>query len=290
MPDPTALDPLLVARAAAVIGSCMPDDGVARNAAHLWLGDTAAPRTYFRFATQLACFANANCGCEAIEQCGGWIYAPPPTACPSGCDGEIWTGCGDEVKVSIDCARLGLSCDADANCVAEPAQACDGSEPETCSADGEVQFCDDGAIRKSPCESLGHSCVDGKCVGTGPACDFGFSAESEIASPEPTGCDGDVLIGCLEQKEARIDCTKRGPGFSCQNVDEKFFCGLAAECLPADTYSETEVATCDGTVLSFCNAGRVERLDCTELGFSGCEIDRSIGHYGCTPALALETE
>ena len=47
-PVTTELDAAQVARAAAVIGSCMPDDGVARNATHIWLAHLAAPRLYFR--------------------------------------------------------------------------------------------------------------------------------------------------------------------------------------------------------------------------------------------------
>lgn len=281
-PSPTELDPDQVARAAAVLGSCLPDDGVARNAAEIWHGDEGAPELYFRFGTQIECLAQGQCGCDAIEQCLGFREAPPSTACEGGCNGSVWTFCWPDRVRTIDCSRQGLSCDDAAGCVAEPAEACDGGA--TCTADGEVRFCDNNGFTKTaPCASLGYACVDGACVGAGPACDGGFIAESEIALPTGTSCDGDTLIGCLRERETTTDCTARGPGFGCRTVGTTFFCGLAAECVPSDVFSDGETPTCDGSVVTFCNAGRVEHLDCTELGFTGCEIDSSNDHYGCTP-------
>ncbi|HEY6077931.1 MAG TPA: hypothetical protein VIW29_03970, partial [Polyangiaceae bacterium] len=104
-PVTTELDADQVARAAAVIGSCMPDDGVARNATHIWLAHLAAPRLYFRSSAQLECLANADCGCDAIEHCLGFSYAPGPEGCVARCDGDVFTGCDDEVQVIIDCSR-----------------------------------------------------------------------------------------------------------------------------------------------------------------------------------------
>jgi hypothetical protein len=169
-PAVTALDPDLVARAAAVVGSCAPDDGVARNATHLWLSHLAAPYSYYRLVEQLTCLANANCGCAAVEHCLGLTYHQPPAVCPSQCEGDVFTGCGDEVQVSIDCGRLGLSCDPAVACVAEAKVACDASEMPTCNVQGEVTYCDEGARRKTPCQALGFKCVAGKCVGEGASC------------------------------------------------------------------------------------------------------------------------
>jgi hypothetical protein len=58
--------------------------------------------------------------------------------------------------------------------------------------------------------------------------------------------------------------------------------------VPADNYFSAQPASCDGAVLSFCNAGRVEQVDCLALGFSGCEVDSSNNRYGCTPGASLE--
>jgi len=285
---PTELDPDLVARAAAVIGSCMPDDGVARNATHIWLEHLAAARLYFRFGEQLACIANAACGCAALEQCFGWVASVAPPDCTGACSGDVFTGCGDGAQQVFDCGRLGLSCDPQANCVAETAVACDGSELPTCTAAGEVQFCDDGFLRKTPCQALGFACDAGQCVGKGASCTATLPFEYELVQPVGTGCSGSTLQACLGGKATTVDCATQGPGFGCQTLDGSFFCGLAAECVPADNYLSAQPQTCDGTVLSFCNAGRLEHLDCTALGFTGCEVDSKIGHYGCTPGLELE--
>lgn len=283
----SALDADLVARAAAVVGSCMPDDGVARNATHIWLGHLAAPRTYFRSSAQLECLANADCGCEAIEHCLGWSYAQPPESCVGHCEGDVFTGCGDEVQLTIDCGRFGLKCDPAANCVAEAAVPCDGSEPATCSADGELLFCDDDFMRKAPCQSLGFSCVAGKCTGGGAACAEQSFAEDELVDVAGTACAGATMTACVAGKTAEVDCASYGPGFRCQARDGSFFCGLAAECVPADNYASAQPASCDGNQLSFCNAGRLETIDCLALGFSGCEVASSMNRYGCTPGVAL---
>lgn len=286
-PAPTELDADWVARAAAVIGSCMPDDGVARSATHTWLAHLAAPRTYFRSSAQLECLANASCGCDAIEHCLGWTYAQAPANCVGRCEADVFTGCGDEVQVTVDCSRYGLTCDQAANCVAEAAAPCDGSESATCSADGEVLFCDDDFMRRAPCQSLGFSCVDGKCTGGGPACAEPASGLSELVDLKGTACAGATLTACIGGGRAEVDCTTYGPGFTCQSVDGSFFCGLAAECVPAANQASAQPASCDGNRLRFCSAGRLETLDCLALGFSGCEVDPSMNRYGCTPGAII---
>jgi hypothetical protein len=290
VPAVTELDPDLVARAAVVIGSCMPDDGVARNAMHIWLAHVSAARTYFRSAAQLECLANADCGCAAIEHCLGWVYESAAGECAGTCDGDVWSGCGDGIKLSMDCSRFGLTCDPDASCLEGEAEPCEGEgeDPGTCTADGNVRFCDDGFMREAPCESLGFRCDAGRCTGTGAACTQDLGHDSEVSAPVGTGCDGDVLIGCLNGKITSQDCSEEGPGFTCQALEDSFFCGLSAECLPSYDSSIAAPSSCSGTVLSFCTAGKLEQLDCTELGFSGCNIDSKLAQYGCTPGATLE--
>jgi hypothetical protein len=287
VPVTTELDADWVARAAAVVGSCMPDDGVARNATHIWLGHLAAPRPYFRSSAQLECLANASCGCQAIEHCLGWSYARAPENCVGSCADDVFTGCGDDVQVTVDCSRFGLSCDPAANCVAEAAVPCDGSEPTKCSADGELLFCDDDFMRRAPCQSLGFSCVNGKCTGGGTACTEQSSSQNELVDLVGTACAGATLTACVAGSSAEVDCATYGPGFTCQSLDGSFFCGLAAECVPADNYASAQPASCDGNQLRFCNAGRLETIDCLALGFSGCEVDSSVNRYGCTPGAVI---
>lgn len=285
LPDPTELDPEVLARAAAVVGSCIPDDGVARNAGHIWGEHLGSPLFHYRLGAQLDCLANAACGCAAVEQCLGVTYSVAPEAgCATQCDGDLLTGCEDGQRITVNCGYLGQSCDVSLNCVSEPARACDESEEPTCTAEGEVLYCSRGILRETPCQSLGFSCVNGECVGEGSACDdFPEAAELEIVG---TSCSGDTLQACLGRHATTLDCTTQGPGFGCQALGGAFFCGLAADCVPPNEAGVPATpASCDGTVLSFCNAGRLEQVDCTSLGFSGCEIDTSIPHYGCTPGV-----
>ena len=288
LPAPTALDPDLVARAAAVLGSCMPDDGVPRNASHLWLEHLSAAWTTAGFGMQLDCVANAACGCDAVEHCLGWVYRLLPEDCNNACEGDVLSFCGDGTVITADCARFGLSCDPEAACVAETAVACDASQPPSCTPQGEILFCGRGFLKKTPCESLGFSCVAGKCVGDGAACTDTSDRVPEAVEPIGTGCSGTTLQACLGGQTTTVDCASQGPGFSCQSVGSSFFCGLASECVPSNDFRQYDAATCDGTVLSFCSAGRLEHLDCTTLGFTGCDIDSKIGHYGCTPILDVQ--
>jgi hypothetical protein len=287
VPAPTALEPDLVARAAAVLGSCMPDDGVARHAAHLWLGHLRADGIATRFGAQLDCFANAACGCDAVEHCLSWVYRLIPADCTNGCEGEVVTGCGDGTVITADCSRVGLSCAPEGGCVTEALAACEFSEAPTCTAQGEVSFCGSGFRRETPCQSLGFNCVAGKCVGEGEACSATAPTLDDSVTPVGMGCSGGTLQACLGGTTTTVDCATQGPGFTCQSFDGSFFCGLAAECTPGN-YAEAEAASCDGTVLTFCNAGRLEHIDCTSLGFTGCDIDEAIGHYGCTPILDVQ--
>ncbi len=294
--SPAEFDADTVARAAMIVGSCNPDDGVDRNAAHIWEGDLQTQYFYFRTGVQADCLANANCGCAAMDQCLG-IAVDQPSSCTPGCTGDVFSYCGSDnsdlpagYRYRIDCGKVGLSCDSANSCVDEAVVACDGTQAPTCTGDGAVEYCDGEMIRHSaPCASFGLVCQNGECVGTGAACtDTSFANDGEIIF-QGESCSGGTLVACVNGQQANVDCATRGPGFTCQTAGDAFFCGLAAECVPADqgAGSPTNPASCEGTVLTFCNAGRLEHIDCTELGFSGCEIDHSVGHYGCIPALGL---
>ena len=75
-----------------------------------------------------------------------------------------------------------------------------------------------------------------------------------------------------------IDCSEVGAGFSCQTFGTSAFCGLAAECDPSS--GAVSDATCEGDQLVFCNAGRLDKLDCKSLGFSGCNASWGV----CSPS------
>ena len=279
-----------VARAAVVIGSCWPDDGVDRNATHLWASNLSAARTFFRAATQLTCLANAACGCATLEQCLGRKTVTTATSCSVGCNGSSFTACGDAFdlpagyQVIQDCSIIGQLCNNTVACVEQSAVACDSTYTAGCDADGRPLYCGGAMVQHGPsCSGLGLDCARGLCVGRGAACVNQVLDQQETVQFEGTSCSGGTLTACVNGHLATLNCATLGPGFSCQTVGTQFFCGLAGECAPGNNYSgsTTNPASCIGTVLSYCNAGRLEHIDCTTLGFSGCDINHGIAHYGC---------
>jgi hypothetical protein len=142
------------------------------------------------------------------------------------------------------------------------------------------------------CAELGLACVaddaqnfGARCVGTGEAC-------TNLSDPlfDGMACAGNTLVACVNGRQHDLDCATMGEGFSCQMNAGIPFCGLAAECLPAHLQGAADrdvpqgglpEPSCDGTAIVFCNAGRLERIDCTTLGFTGCDLDAGIG---CIPS------
>jgi hypothetical protein len=293
---PTEFDPDVVAKAAVVVGSCWPDDGVDRNTVHIWTANQSAAKIYFRTATQLSCLANANCGCAAVAECLGFPGVTPITSCSPGCSGSTFTACGpdydvtDGYQASIDCSRFGLVCDAIAGCADEPVQTCDGATfAATCEPDSRPIFCDNGAksqdylVRGPNCNALGLDCSGGRCVGRGTTCTNQTYGDFDGVEYEGVSCSGSQLTACVGGRTTTVDCATLGPGFTCQSSGSASFCGLASECMPANnsSHSSSNPTSCSGTVLTFCNAGRLEHIDCTSLGFTGCEVDSSVAKYGC---------
>jgi hypothetical protein len=281
-----------VARAAVIIGSCHPDNGVNRETGFIWRDFGLAADTT-DLAQQAKCIASAGGGCGALKTCLGWNVSSSP-GCSEGvtCSGSKFTLCMAEIGItySIDCQTMGLACNADPKIddVASSRRACLRGANETCDSslgfqatcNGSVpQVCDDSRWYHGPdCAARDLACAEGLCTGTGDAC------------TAPIGCSGDVLLDCANRRRHDVDCTQYGAGFSCRSFGGAFFCGLGAECLPSgvavdDTiYGDPEPA-CDGTAIVFCNAGRLERIDCASLGFTGCDLD---GGLGCVPSPVSE--
>lgn len=228
--------------------------------------------------------------CDAIEAC---VKAEPDEAaqCEDGllsdevCVGDVMvecTGDPDEVPDAFDCASAGLVCgerDGDAECgeaLCDPdtdGQRCDGARFEECD--------DSGVWRAQDCRySISYSCSGGgggftcqveaggtcgtgadgdlACVGDGPACD------DETFT---TRCDGQVLVSCRDGKEARLDCRDLAGWLTCgtdAQIDSLSCVPAANECLP--DFDES----CSAGVITFCSRGKIEQLDCTKMGLSGC--------------------
>jgi len=291
IPSSTSLDPDAVARAAVVLGTCVPDDGVTRNAAYMWAAQASSGEFFYRSQLQVACLAHSNCGCAAAEHCLGYSFAAS-SACKNGCEGEVFSACGPGNDIpagyrnAVDCQSVGLRCDPVGFCIDGAPIACSASSVLGCNGDGQPEYCDNGLVRHGPsCNDLGLDCAPGGCVGRGASCTSTSTSHSvDAVHFEGQGCSGATLSACVNGKLTSVDCATKGPGFGCQHVADDYFCGLASQCDPPSETGNATAARCDGAVLEFCNAGRLERVDCTSLGFPGCS--ESGARYGCTTGLA----
>jgi hypothetical protein len=287
-------DPYLdvIARAAVAIGSCYPDNGVSRNADALV--HSGEHMGWTRFYSEFRCIADAGRGCRALDDCLGWTLGASPGCTPGrSCDGDVFRNCiemtgRDNVEERIDCGMTGYGCDSRAGCIRGAPIACEPlTYVESCDRLGPVTCPSTGVERLGvPCDLLDLVCDPdlGRCTGTGEAC-IGSSG----AFYDGIACAGRTLEACVNGRRQDLDCAMFGEGFSCQSVGGIPFCGVAAECLPANLQGgDRDVSqngvpepVCDGTSIVFCNAGRLERVDCTELGFTGCDLEAGLG---CVPS------
>ena len=290
---PASRDPGLLARAATVVGSCIEDDGIERNLGHMWNEDLGPDVTYLRTVRQASCLANARCGCRAVQACLGFSLSLGDAGSCEACSGTVAKICGSGYWGTIDCGRLGLICDPVAVCAPSPAASCDMTTfVATCDAIGRPQVCrnqgNGGAVFTGPdCAKLGLACAAGRCAGTGVTgmCSAPIGQASGGIAIEGAACIGTDLDACVAGRHATIRCADRGPGFACQSFGGRFFCGLASECVPPSEGPALlePVGQCEGNTVVICNAGRIDKIDCTTLGFTGCEFDKSQGKYGCIP-------
>jgi hypothetical protein len=185
------------------------------------------------------------------------------------CMGDVAVLCGDGMY-RWDCAAVDARCSA-GRCIPLGGESCDEemAPPTSCDEQGRPLHCDDVIQRGASCFEFGLECDPqagyvGACRGTGGEC---TPRESEFAIDyyAGTACDGDTLTACLGGRLDEIDCTRFGAGFGCRQAEGTFFCGTAGECDPL-----TFAPTCEGSRRVFCNAGTIERVDCTALGFSAC--------------------
>jgi hypothetical protein len=231
---------------------------------------------------RLSCFKGKANGCKAVLECLG-IYERPDGPCQDGCTGDLLERCND--AVNWDCQKLGLTCSAEKRkCMPSPSPpSCDLSTfQDRCDA-GVPVVCGAYEVRGPSCSDYGLTCGSipndsVACRGTGAACTpMEYPIES-VEFDEGIACDGQRLRACVSGGEALVDCGTLGQGFTCQ-TGASAFCGRAAECAPS---SAGEKTTCEGTSVVLCNAGRIEKIDCTTLGFTGCNATFGV----CSPGVS----
>jgi len=282
--DPADID--AYARAAVVMGSCSTGDSIDQIIASMWLGPGYNP-SRITYTDLVSCFASNHNGCDVLSICMGYTFERTSRDCEPTCQGAVFEFCGDGVSMKIDCGKLGMKCDPDANCIEKDVTSCDPSERRVWCDGGVATGCVNGYVRHiMACEDMGLACDEGQCIGKGEACNSDLEGVFIDDLFFGRNCRGSVLENCIGGRQHDQDCSEVGPGFSCQVYQGRAFCGVASECPPSGSPHEEPVSApfCDGTKVVFCNAGRIERIDCKDLGFSGCDLEDA---RGCVPGLPL---
>ena len=260
------LDETSIARASVLLNSCVSDDGFLRT--QTYLRGHAGGYAYPNSDAMVACLADVSDGCAGVRACFGLSEPQDDDPCDT-CMGNVAVVCIDG-KVRWDCDAIDATCSA-GRCIPRDGEECEEpSGPLTCDQEGRPFHCDDNVGQRGPsCPSFGLLCAPegghtGAGQGTGAEC---TARDSDLAIDYYTGvaCTGDTLTACLDGRLGDLDCTRFGRGFGCQEFSGAFFCGTASECDPV-----TFQPACEGAQRVFCNAGKIERVDCTELGFSAC--------------------
>ena len=149
--------------------------------------------------------------------------------------------------------------------------------------------CEQGLTVYGPdCTGASLGCFDGACApSNGPATCSSEPLDRYRVRLQAEDCsDPSALLACIADHEARYRCDTLGDGFTCQTAGDTSFCGHDSECVPGDALQADVAATpmlCEGSMLVLCNAGHIERIDCTELGFAGCDVTNA---FGCTPGFS----
>jgi hypothetical protein len=280
VPDPPAcpattfLDEDKIAVATVLLDSCISDDGFWRTQNEL--RGTLEEPWYPSTPTLVNCLANVTNGCAGVSACFGYSAYTNET-CDT-CNGNVAVYCGTDGPFLWDCDKLGLTCSA-GWCLPPGGQGCSGQTfTEQCSSQGQPLHCEGKRVHVGPtCADYGLACNDAavpRCTGVGPLCSGPSNPYFDIQYVGQS-CQGDVMDACVGAavgRQAKLDCSCFGPGFSCQSAEGATFCGAASECDP-----ETHAKSCNGTSVVFCDAGKLRSVDCMALGFTSCNPDAGFG-------------
>jgi hypothetical protein len=265
----------LIARAAVAMIACYNDDGFFLTLT--FMRGMQDEYSYRERGPFLECVAAVTTGCDGLMECYGISALQGSETCDT-CQENVAVYCGADGPYLQDCSMVGEICQA-GRCVKEGTESCDyATFDASCDEQGRPIDCNDTVTIGPACPDVGLQCgvdpsgfaLNSYCQGTGEPCES--VGEFDLAlDPVGSGCDGDVLHACVRFRTDNIDCRNLGPDFSCQSFGDSFFCGTASECDPR-TYDYT----CEGSAVTFCNAGKLTSIDCTEFGFTQCvEGERS---------------
>jgi hypothetical protein len=220
-------------------------------------------------AQRFRCLASLNGDCSRAIDCIG--FGPVGSTnvdCSNqgySCDGDkqVYTWCDalGNFKYAFDCKAL----DPRATCQVWkpgfapicgvgtcdlPGGTCDGNRYMDCGPEGELMSFDCGTSGLFQCDPMNG------CSGTGSSC-------------QRTGdsCNGTIAVICENGRQANVDCASLAEGARCvgrQGVNTSAaYCSYGDACVG-------QMATCSGTMLSYCAGDRMDVVDCTALGFANC--------------------
>jgi hypothetical protein len=241
------------------------------------------------------CLDAAN-GCEAVATClhgGGDAKAAAfcgQRGVVSGCDGSRLVSCSDddahEASV-IDCAEMGATCAEIKSAgglvmraCSAPAKCPAGSPDVRCEGGNTVISCRDGAYERVVCPA-GTKCEEHR--------DETGDAAASCVVPGQRRCIGglrrcqeDRLVECEHGKTKVTDCV--GQGLHCAGVGPRAGCYV-----PENVECDKEMLPrCDGANLTFCAAGRLEKIACASLGLGPCDPAAKGAFAACSPVAAAK--
>ena len=104
-------------------------------------------------------------------------------------------------------------------------------------------------------------------------------------SPQGLGCSGAMLDACVGGKHQTIDCAQSDRGSHVRASAEASSADWRRTACPGNEPQglPNQGNSCEGNTVVMCNAGRIDRVDCLSLGFTGCAVNKSKSQYGCIP-------
>jgi len=150
--------------------------------------------------------------------------------------------------------------------------------------------CDERAreIRGPRCSDLGMTCGAGGCQGTGGTCASEQPVSQATFAFVGASCERGEVRACVNGGAATFDCARHVTGSSCVLASDggevsAAICALGTECnLGLTTVGKR---TCDGDSAVICYRGRIDRVDCKALGFTGCLVIPERSKVICTPGV-----
>ena len=227
-----------------------------------------------------SCVADGGTNCTKVKACatGGDSLNACLLDAGFSCEGSVLGYCDPNHNPwNVNCADAGETCSDSAEaCSLGP---CDPATTYSCKGETLIE-CDPLPSGDGGYGFVNQECADQGTCGVGP--DGGPTCIGSGPSCTVSTCSGSMLLFCEGGHEIAYDCSSFG--VTCIPGDHNArsfgyggaFCGLGNAC-DLD-YSDS----CKGSVLHYCDLGKVAELDCADAGWKSCE-EGDAGGAHCSP-------